>query len=95
MITSSTNVLKVLGNSGDEVIATGFNDSATKKTVDGIAYSIYTHTDANTDSNAEFWIQKGVTLIGAQRGFVINGESAGDNSGYHQPFSQIPSTGSH
>ncbi|VVH60396.1 Flagellar hook-length control protein FliK, partial [uncultured Gammaproteobacteria bacterium] len=79
---SSTNVLKVLGNSGDEVIATGFNDSATKKTVDGIAYSIYTHTDANTDSNAEFWIQKGVTLIGAQRGFVINGESAGDNSGY-------------
>jgi hypothetical protein len=26
---SSTNVLKVLGNSGDEVIATGFDDSAT------------------------------------------------------------------
>jgi hypothetical protein len=28
---SSTNVLKVLGNSGDEVIATGFNDFKSSK----------------------------------------------------------------
>jgi hypothetical protein len=75
---SSTNVLKVLGNSGDEVIATGFNDSATKKTVDGITYSVYTHRDAN----AELWMQKDVMLKEYQRGFVINGESAYDRSGY-------------
>jgi hypothetical protein len=30
---TSTNILKVLGNSGDEVIATGFDDSTIDKTV--------------------------------------------------------------
>jgi hypothetical protein len=33
-------------------------------------------------ANAELWVQKGVTLMGAQRGFVIKGESARDHSGY-------------
>jgi hypothetical protein len=32
---TSTNILKVLGNSGDEVVTTGFNGLATKKTVNG------------------------------------------------------------
>jgi hypothetical protein len=48
--------------------------SLTKKTVNGVTYSIYTHSDANTGANAELWVQKGVILMGAQRGFVINGE---------------------
>jgi uncharacterized membrane-anchored protein len=37
-----------LGNSGDEVIATGFDDSTIDKTVNGITYDVYTHSDANT-----------------------------------------------
>jgi hypothetical protein len=49
-----------LGNSGDEVVTTGFNGLATKKTVNGVTYSIYTHSDANTGANAELWVQKGV-----------------------------------
>jgi hypothetical protein len=40
---TSTNILKVLGNSGDEVIATGFDDSITEKTVDGVTYTVYNH----------------------------------------------------
>jgi hypothetical protein len=28
------------------------------------------------------WVQKGVILMGAQRGFVINGESVRDHSGH-------------
>jgi hypothetical protein len=36
---TSTNILKVLGNSGDEVIATGFDDSTIDKTVNGITYA--------------------------------------------------------
>ncbi|VVH60837.1 RTX toxins and related Ca2+-binding proteins, partial [uncultured Gammaproteobacteria bacterium] len=79
---SSTNVLKVLGNSGDEVIAIGFNDLTTEKTVNGVTYAIYAHSDANTTANAELWVQKGITLTRSQCGFTINGESAGDNSGY-------------
>jgi hypothetical protein len=54
----------------------------TKKTVNGVTYSIYTHSDANTGANAELWVQKGVILMGAQRGFVINGESVRDHSGH-------------
>jgi hypothetical protein len=46
------NILKVLGNSGDEVIATGFDDSITEKTVDGVTYTVYAHSDANTAANA-------------------------------------------
>ncbi|CAB5504119.1 hypothetical protein AZO1586I_1238, partial [Bathymodiolus thermophilus thioautotrophic gill symbiont] len=75
---SSTNVLKVLGNSGDEVIATGFDDSATEKTINGVTYHVYTHGDAN----AELWVQKGVTLREVKCGFVIKGESENDYSGY-------------
>jgi hypothetical protein len=51
-----------LGNSGDKVIATGFDDSTTEKTVDGVTYTVYAHSDANTAANAELWVQKGVTI---------------------------------
>ncbi|VVH66459.1 hypothetical protein BSPLISOX_2429, partial [uncultured Gammaproteobacteria bacterium] len=63
---TSTNILKVLGNSGDEVIATGFDDSTIDKTVNGITYDVYTHSDANTSANAELWVQKGVTTLDAK-----------------------------
>ncbi|VVH65554.1 hypothetical protein BSPLISOX_2323, partial [uncultured Gammaproteobacteria bacterium] len=59
---TSTNILKVLGNSGDKVIATGFDDSTTEKTVDSVTYTVYAHSDANTSANAEIWIQKGITI---------------------------------
>jgi hypothetical protein len=42
-----------LGNSGDEVIVTGFNGLVTKKTVNGVTYDVYTHSDANAGANAE------------------------------------------
>ncbi|WP_202783967.1 Ig-like domain-containing protein, partial [Bathymodiolus thermophilus thioautotrophic gill symbiont] len=63
---TSTNILKVLGNSGDEVIATGFDDSTIDKIVNGITYDVYTHSDANTSANAELWVQKGVTTLDAK-----------------------------
>jgi hypothetical protein len=53
-----------LGNSGDEVVTTGFNGLATKKTVNGVAYSIYTHSDANTGANIAQYFKN----IGASRG---------------------------
>jgi hypothetical protein len=59
-----------LGNSGDKVITTGFNGLVTKKTVNSVTYDVYTHSDANAGANAELWVQKGVTLMGAQRGFT-------------------------
>jgi hypothetical protein len=34
-----------LGNSGDEVIATGFDDSITEKTVDGVTYTVVACAD--------------------------------------------------
>jgi hypothetical protein len=34
-LSTSTNILKVLGNSGDKVIATGFDDSTIDKPVNG------------------------------------------------------------
>jgi hypothetical protein len=48
---SSANILKVLGDSGDKVNTAGFSDSTIDKTVDSITYDIYTHSDANTQKN--------------------------------------------
>jgi hypothetical protein len=47
-----------------------------------VSSPVYTHSDASTGANAELWVQKDVTLTGAQRGFVINGESTHDHSGH-------------
>ncbi|CAC9447455.1 hypothetical protein [uncultured Gammaproteobacteria bacterium] len=60
---TSTNILKVLGNSGDKVNAAGFSDSTIDKTVDGITYDVYTHGDANTGANVELWVQQEVVLF--------------------------------
>jgi hypothetical protein len=37
-VKEETGTVKVLGNSGDEVIAIGFNDLTTEKTVNGVTY---------------------------------------------------------
>jgi 5-enolpyruvylshikimate-3-phosphate synthase len=60
---TSTNILKVLGNSGDKVNAAGFSDSTIDKTVDGITYDVYSHGDANTGANVELWVQQEVVLF--------------------------------
>ena len=60
---TSTNILKVLGNSGDKVNAAGFSDSTIDKTVNGITYDVYTHGDANTGAHVELWVQQEVVLF--------------------------------
>jgi hypothetical protein len=53
----------VLGDSGDKVNATGFSDSTIDKTVDGITYDVYTHSDANTKANVELWVQQEIVMF--------------------------------
>ncbi|SSC08801.1 Flagellar hook-length control protein FliK [bacterium endosymbiont of Bathymodiolus sp. 5 South] len=60
---TSTNILKVLGDSGDKVNAAGFSDSAIDRTVDGITYDVYTHGDANTSANVELWVQQEIVML--------------------------------
>ncbi|VVH51591.1 hypothetical protein BPUTSESOX_1751 [uncultured Gammaproteobacteria bacterium] len=75
---TSTNILKVLGNSGDTVNTSGFVKTSTE-TENGITYDVYTHSDANTDAKAALWVQQGVGMKDMQRGFVvINGEVVDD-----------------
>ncbi|OJA03122.1 hypothetical protein, partial [Bathymodiolus thermophilus thioautotrophic gill symbiont] len=58
-VSSVTNVLKVVGNSGDKVKATGFSKSGTKH-ADGKTYDVYGNTKAPT---AKLWIEQGLTVI--------------------------------
>jgi hypothetical protein len=60
---TSTNILKVLGNSGDSVNASGFAKISTIETEGSIIYNVYTHSGANTDANAALWIQQDINLI--------------------------------
>ncbi|CAC9980820.1 hypothetical protein [uncultured Gammaproteobacteria bacterium] len=60
---TSTNILKVLGDSGDKVNAAGFSDSTIDKTVNGITYNIYTHSDANTHAGVELWVQQEIVML--------------------------------
>jgi hypothetical protein len=52
------------------VIVIDFDYLTTEKTVNGVTYSVYTHSNASTGANAEIWVQKDVILTVAQRGFV-------------------------
>jgi len=87
-LSSTTNIVKVTGDSGDTVNATGFaaNGSALQN---DITYQIY------TNGAATLWVQQGVTVVGAappvpavnlsalgNGGFVINGVAVGDSSGF-------------
>ena len=60
---TSTNILKVLGNSGDSVNASGFAKISNAETEGSITYDVYTHSGANTDANAALWVQQDVGVV--------------------------------
>ena len=60
---TSTNILKVLGNSGDSVNALGFAKISNAETEGSITYDVYTHSGTNTDANAALWIQQDIDLV--------------------------------
>jgi hypothetical protein len=60
---TSTNILKVLGNSGDSVNALGFAKISGAETESSITYDVYTHSGANTDANAALWVQQDVGVV--------------------------------
>ena len=60
---TSTNILKVLGNSGDSVNALGFAKISGVETEGSITYDVYTHSGTNTDANAALWIQQDIDLV--------------------------------
>ena len=33
------------------------------KTVDGITYDVYTHSDANTHAGVELWVQQEIVML--------------------------------
>ncbi|CAB5501617.1 hypothetical protein THERMOT_1455, partial [Bathymodiolus thermophilus thioautotrophic gill symbiont] len=79
-ISSETNVLKVIGNSGASVEVIGLEKSNTSKAVNGITYKVYFHADAPT---AKLWVEQNLLVsISVAQGFVINGANTGDQSGY-------------
>jgi hypothetical protein len=45
---TSTNILKVLGNNNDTVNALGFTKASGAETEGSITYNVYTHSGANT-----------------------------------------------
>jgi hypothetical protein len=64
-ISSETNTLRVIGDSGDKVEATGFNKSTAGDVANGITlgnvtYDVYINTSAST---AELWIDQDLTVI--------------------------------
>jgi hypothetical protein len=60
---TSTNILKVLGNSGDSVNASGFAKISNAETEGSITYDVYTHSGANIDANAALWVQQDVGVV--------------------------------
>jgi hypothetical protein len=64
-ISSETNTLRVIGDSGDKVEATGFNKSTAGDVANGITlgnvtYDVYINTSAST---AELWIDQDLTVV--------------------------------
>jgi hypothetical protein len=60
---TSTNILKVLGNGGDSVNASGFAKISNAETEGSITYDVYTHSGSNTDTNAALWVQQDVGVV--------------------------------
>ncbi|SFV89342.1 Flagellar hook-length control protein FliK [hydrothermal vent metagenome] len=62
---TSTNILKVLGNSGDkiDIDTSKWADSNANKTEGGVTYKVYTHADVNTGANAALWIDTDLSVI--------------------------------
>jgi hypothetical protein len=79
---TSTNILKVLSNSGDTINISGFVKTSTE-TENGITYNVYTHSDANIDAKAALWVQQGVSMKDMHHGFIINGRQTSHSN--HTP----------
>ncbi|MBA5248147.1 MAG: hypothetical protein FE834_01230, partial [Gammaproteobacteria bacterium] len=62
---TSTNILKVFGNSGDKVDINinKWTDSSADKTEGSVTYKVYTHADVNAGANAALWIDTDLTVI--------------------------------
>ncbi|MFN7719572.1 MAG: beta strand repeat-containing protein, partial [Sphingomonadaceae bacterium] len=74
-LSTTTDILKVLGGVGDTVTATGFAISGGILMGDGITYNIYKSGD-----KAELWVQSGVNVVGATQsaGYVLTGFAGND-----------------
>jgi hypothetical protein len=74
-LSSTSDLLKVFGDSADKVIATGFATGSTT-TEKGITYTVY------TNGSATLWVQQGVQVEGAvpPSGFVAQAISWADQS---------------
>ena len=64
-ISSETNTLKVIGDSGDKVEVTGFNKSTADDVANGITlgnvtYDVYINTSAST---AQLWVDQDLTVV--------------------------------
>ena len=62
---SKTNILKIIGDSGDKVEATGFNKSTASDVANGITlgnvtYDVYINTSAST---AQLWVDQDLTVV--------------------------------
>ena len=51
--------LLILGDSDDNVFATGFTDTGTTQTIDGVTFDVYTSGSAEE----ELLIQQGITVV--------------------------------
>ncbi|CAB5498340.1 beta strand repeat-containing protein [Bathymodiolus thermophilus thioautotrophic gill symbiont] len=63
---SSTNILKVIGNSGDKVDITVDSThfiKGTGITQGSIQYDVYAHSRADSDAHAALWVQQDVSII--------------------------------
>jgi hypothetical protein len=64
-ISSETNTLRVIGDSGDKVEATGFNkstasDVANRITLGNVTYDVYINTSAST---GQLWVDQDLTVV--------------------------------
>jgi hypothetical protein len=58
-ISSETNTLKVIGDSGDKVEATGFNKLTAGGVANGVTYDVYINASAST---AQLWVDQDLTV---------------------------------
>ncbi len=59
-ISSETNMLKVIGDSGDKVEVTGFNKLTAGSVANGVTYDVYINTSAST---AQLWVDQDLTVV--------------------------------
>ncbi|CAC9996278.1 hypothetical protein, partial [uncultured Gammaproteobacteria bacterium] len=59
-ISSETNTLKVIGDSGDKVEVTGFNKLTAGGVANGVTYDVYINASAST---AQLWVDQDLTVV--------------------------------